>query len=572
MPGSIQVSGVRTMSIIEKGIWDDVFPIEGGGLIHMKLQFFLSEEDRNRIRLMRESAMKKKQAEILGSRREVSVLHWNFSERFCLDVLSDSSSQDFQKSGFNTDISLKASESCDGIKEESFQEQSFTVKDYTLEETSFPHMTQEIVQKPNSSNNSVEKLFETLKKKMLNDVKETNKESTSNKNNVILRRQAEFPKKLLEDTKTRDFLKNNDAVNSRPMYSRVEKLEKPILEDEKPNFVKKMSKESKFPPFSKETEVDTSKNNEIQLQETDILKRLQDSSSSDVGSSRLPVGEKIKSFSPKLAGEMDKQGSLEKAPQNIKKMISVFESTIYQDRVPLKPVSSKSYRFGTSRLLKDNLVKDYYEKSESSLKNSEKSSSSRLRNSFSTGDLRKNLSNIITEGDQVEFDDKFEEPSEKIQSKGNDSKDAEKMGKEAINNEENLPKSPHEGVNNEKESIDGKKTSKVNVDYFDQDGSGQWTFLDEKRQFCMTAHGDKAISLLSDCRIEEKGYQEKIVTSIPEIVVKGEETESPESADAEASNGSFGQAMKIALVVGFGVLVFLFRQRDSGGGNYDPFK
>lgn len=61
-------SGVRTISIIEKGIWDDLFPIEGGGLIHMKLQFVLNDEERKRIRSMREYAMKKKQDEILNSR------------------------------------------------------------------------------------------------------------------------------------------------------------------------------------------------------------------------------------------------------------------------------------------------------------------------------------------------------------------------------------------------------------------------------------------------------------------------------------------------------------------------
>ncbi|KAM0020841.1 hypothetical protein Hdeb2414_s0025g00671511 [Helianthus debilis subsp. tardiflorus] len=370
----VSQAGVRTLSIIEKGIWDDVFPIEGGGLVHMKLQFFLSEEEQTRVRLMRESAMKKKQAEILDSRNE-----------------------------------------------------------------------------------------------------ETNEESTSNKNFAISQQQGEVPEKLLEDTETRDYLK----IKSEPLYNRVEKSDKQILEDKNPSFVKKMSKE----------------NNEIQLQETGLLKRSHGSSSSDVGSSRLTVAEKMK--------------SLEKTPQNIKKMISVFESTISQDRVPLKPVSGKSYRFGTSRLLKD-----YYEKS-TSLKNSEDSSSSRLRNSFSTGDLRKNLSNITTEGDQVD----------------------------------------REGVNDEKESIDGRKSSKVNLDYFDQDDRGRWTFLDEKRHFCITAQGDKTISLLSDCKIEGKGHQEK-----------DEEIESPESADVEASNGSFGQAMKIALVVGFGALAFLFRQRESGKG------
>lgn len=181
-------------------------------------------------------------------------------------------------------------------------------------------------------------------------------------------------------------------------------------------------------------------------------------------------------------------------------LISFYCIYSFQDKVPLKPVSTKSYRFGTSRLLKD-----YYEKSESSLKNSEKSSSSRLRSSFSTGDLRKNLSNIITKGDQDEIDSNFVEPSEDTLSKGNDPKGAQKMGKEALNKVENLSKSHHEGANNRK----------------DQDASNQWTFVDEKRQLCMTSQGhDKYFSLSSDCKIEEKGHQEKNVASTPESVVK----------------------------------------------------
>ncbi|KAL1563308.1 hypothetical protein AAHA92_05793 [Salvia divinorum] len=51
---------IRTMQIIEKGSWDEVFSINGGGHVHLKLHFTLSQEDRNRIRVMRESAMKKK--------------------------------------------------------------------------------------------------------------------------------------------------------------------------------------------------------------------------------------------------------------------------------------------------------------------------------------------------------------------------------------------------------------------------------------------------------------------------------------------------------------------------------
>ncbi|KAK4432907.1 hypothetical protein Salat_1052900 [Sesamum alatum] len=51
---------IRTMQIIEKGSWDEVFSINGGGHVHMKLQFILNEEERKRIRSVRESAVKKK--------------------------------------------------------------------------------------------------------------------------------------------------------------------------------------------------------------------------------------------------------------------------------------------------------------------------------------------------------------------------------------------------------------------------------------------------------------------------------------------------------------------------------
>ncbi|XP_065850181.1 uncharacterized protein [Euphorbia lathyris] len=60
-------SVIETKLVIEKGIWDDLFPLEGGGHVHMKLQFILSEADRHRIRIMRESALKKKYDELLNS-------------------------------------------------------------------------------------------------------------------------------------------------------------------------------------------------------------------------------------------------------------------------------------------------------------------------------------------------------------------------------------------------------------------------------------------------------------------------------------------------------------------------
>ncbi|KAG6723404.1 hypothetical protein I3842_03G205800 [Carya illinoinensis] len=51
----ISRAGVETKSIVERGFWDDLFPLEGGGHLRMKLQFVLSEEERNRIRMMNDA-------------------------------------------------------------------------------------------------------------------------------------------------------------------------------------------------------------------------------------------------------------------------------------------------------------------------------------------------------------------------------------------------------------------------------------------------------------------------------------------------------------------------------------
>ncbi|XP_068328031.1 uncharacterized protein [Pyrus communis] len=63
----ISHAGVEVKSIVEKGLWEDLFPLNEGGFVRMKLQFVLNEEERNRIRMMRESALKKKQGELINS-------------------------------------------------------------------------------------------------------------------------------------------------------------------------------------------------------------------------------------------------------------------------------------------------------------------------------------------------------------------------------------------------------------------------------------------------------------------------------------------------------------------------
>ncbi|XP_022999457.1 uncharacterized protein LOC111493817 isoform X1 [Cucurbita maxima] len=59
----ISRAGVQVKSIVEKGYWDDLFPLEGGGRVHLQFQFALSEDDRSRIRMMRETVLRRKHVE-----------------------------------------------------------------------------------------------------------------------------------------------------------------------------------------------------------------------------------------------------------------------------------------------------------------------------------------------------------------------------------------------------------------------------------------------------------------------------------------------------------------------------
>ncbi|WCJ42671.1 hypothetical protein M5689_023465 [Euphorbia peplus] len=121
----ISQSVVDTKLVIAKGVWDNLFPFEGGGHVHMKLQFILSEADRHRIRIMRESALKKKHellksevgspkqtnmirsysASSLLTNREISDSHKSVLRNEVIQAILPSSSTTFAR--FKTQNSIK---------------------------------------------------------------------------------------------------------------------------------------------------------------------------------------------------------------------------------------------------------------------------------------------------------------------------------------------------------------------------------------------------------------------------------------------------------------------------------
>ncbi|GMP59556.1 hypothetical protein CsSME_00022795 [Camellia sinensis var. sinensis] len=107
--------------------------------------------------------------------------------------------------------------------------------------------------------------------------------------------------------------------------------------------------------------------------------------------------------------------------------------------------------------------------------------------------------------------------------------------------------------------------------------SGAWVFPDHTRRLCITTGSKQLMDLVGGCGIEEWTHKVKKSISLPENVEefgnytevnKGNKTSHEprksrleSSAEVETSTGAVGQAMKIAIMVAFGTLVLVTRQR-----------
>ncbi|XP_078432098.1 uncharacterized protein LOC144703725 [Wolffia australiana] len=65
----ISRSDVKTMEVVEKRNWDSFFPLEGGGRVHLKLQFTLNADELKRVNEMRKAALQRRRVEALNSER-----------------------------------------------------------------------------------------------------------------------------------------------------------------------------------------------------------------------------------------------------------------------------------------------------------------------------------------------------------------------------------------------------------------------------------------------------------------------------------------------------------------------
>ncbi|KAL9149665.1 hypothetical protein ABFS82_12G121500 [Erythranthe guttata] len=299
---------IRTMQVMEKGSWDEVFPIDGGGNVHMKLQFILSDEERNRIRIVRESAVKKK--------LEMKNINLRLSET----VNSSGDSVDTSRKNEQTvsDVmSTKVEASQAGLSLTSALSLSIYQKHgQSILEIAIPNATDTSQDAP----------------------------SSPDKNEI----EIESPQVHKEPVPDEKIEIESPQVHKEPVPDEKIKIESPqvhkeLVPDEKIEI--ESPQVHKKPVPDEKIEIQPLANIRLNIEE--------ESASPSMWDKKILVPSKLQDEPVKKS---ENQGPVKRIPSNVRKMISAFENTQLQEVKSMKRVSSvpsQLNRFTVEGLLED---------------------------------------------------------------------------------------------------------------------------------------------------------------------------------------------------------------------------
>nr|XP_023914093.1 uncharacterized protein LOC112025649 isoform X4 [Quercus suber] len=472
----ISHAGVEIKSIVEKGLWDDLFPLEGGGHIHMKLQFVLSEEERSRIRMMNDADRYEEISSTISAPQGVDV---HLSHKELVEK--------------NESKSLPADFPTEAI---SSNETSLLLGgsrlDVAASNNSIPHNLGE------DSGHNIQKQSQLGK-------------SPRNVKNMI----SAFESGLAQDM--RSPIKS-PPTRSQTSKSRIE-LKSQHLNEGKTQITKTEQSISG-------RVINLFLAEELQHTPTDIRKR----------------GEQIN-----LLGASDR-------------------SKLSQDTGQLEELNTKKFQIlGTKSSLKNKFHVVHKEVS----REEEKSHQDLMRISTSeTATVSWRILDEYSGGHPLSL---F---TGKQDSCGNPVIEESRREIQFTNLQEF--------------NIQGASTHKLESVHYCEDNhylfknSGAWIFPDEARQLCVTTGGKKVMDLMGGCSTKPKVHQGNVNLSMQEnmekhsvdarTVIKADKDKKecqkigkskPEnSEDIETSGGPVGQAIKVAIMLGFGILVLLTRKRN----------
>ncbi|XP_050270235.1 uncharacterized protein LOC126714234 isoform X4 [Quercus robur] len=510
----ISHAGVEIKSIVEKGLWDDLFPLEGGGHVHMKLQFVLSEEERSRIRMMRESALKKKQDELLNS----SIRTSQGATTACSSVASSL--------GFRHELSDR------------YEEISSTISAPQGVDVHLSH--KELVERNESKSLPADFPTEAISSNETSLLLGGSRLDVAASNNSI-------PHNLGEDRGHNIQKQSQLGKSPRNVKNMISAFESGLAQD--------MRSPIKSPPTrsqSNKSRIEL-KSQHLNEGKTQITKTEQSIS-----------GRVINLF---LAEE------LQHTPTDIRKrgeQINLFgasdRSKLSQDTGQLEELNTEKFQIlGTNSSLKNkfNVVQKEVAREE------EKSHQDLMR--ISTTETATVSWRIL---DEYSGGHPLSLFTGKQDSCGNPVIEESRREIQFTNLQEF--------------NIQGASTHKLESVHYCEDNhylfksSGAWIFPDEARRLCVTTGGKKVMDLMGGCSTKPKVHQGNVNLSMQEnmekhsvdarTVIKADKDKKdcqkivkskPEnSEDIETSGGPVGQAIKVAIMLGFGILVLLTRKRN----------
>ncbi|XP_024017244.1 uncharacterized protein LOC112090343 [Morus notabilis] len=275
-----------------------------------------------------------------------------------------------------------------------------------------------------------------------------------------------------------------------------------------------------------------------------------------------------------------KRSSLERIPSSVRNMISAFESNLSQDTKshikPSPPTKVQSNKIGS-------------QSKEAKTENTETMRGSVQLEELSTTKVRGKGTNNTSTKSKLKFTHK-ELATEEEKSHGDSTRTPMITTSSAVDNvsdRQHSSKSQTKISSETSPSFTMREITTHNlrpVEHYEDmhdsfDSFSAWIFPDQMRRFCVTTGGKKLMDFVGGYgSIKSEVRQGKVNISIPEKsndnggtrneIKRSKKTHKarkskPESEDVESSTGPVGQLVKVAIMVGFGVLVLLTRQRNN---------
>ncbi|XP_019416999.1 PREDICTED: uncharacterized protein LOC109328145 isoform X2 [Lupinus angustifolius] len=476
----ISSTGFHIRLILEKVVWEDIFPL-GTGHLHLRLQFILSDEERGRIRILRQTALKKKHDELLSIDRK-------------------GAESDSRASTGNAASPFQANDEVSESPKERFQQEAVS------------HIQSPVGFRNDEESGVRNVVGANLDKKQQKPNISDHYEETSSTKPVTQ-----------EVNLTQSQHKGKKPENQLPA---VKQLQRVTSSEELSNYLRNSE------------QIDVVRNN--------------------------PLQSNLEKDGEKYSEKKNPQGRT-LTPSNVKKMISAFEGGLPQDMRPhIKPppIKLQPSTIGTKETSKTQLLEQH--------KSLNTVSEELLQEKVKSREQIKLLQDQVL-------------PKETMQLKELSTNDI--LNNQTDSNSRNKSKVTHK-KDIEEEKYNKELISEGSCDlhiqrdsmedlvnkYYSLESSQVWIFPDQQRKICRTSIGKGAMDILEiqDFPKLETLEKEAYVVSETEggkyekIQEIGQsKTNNSNDNGNENSGGPINQVIKVAIIIGFGVLVLFTRQRNT---------